>query len=77
MRLYIDYRDLNEITNKTNYLLLLFSKILKRFTYKKHFIKNNIRNTYYRIRIRKKMNEKSFFEFIIINLNIKLLLLIS
>ena len=77
LRFYVDYRDFNEITMKNNYSLSLFSKILKKIVYAKHFIKINIRNAYHRIRIRKKMNEKSFFEFIIINLSIKLCYLIS
>ena len=78
LRLYIDYRDLNEIIIKNNYSLSLFSEILKKFVYAKHFIKINIRNTYYKIRMqKKKKNEKSFFEFVIINLNIKLCFLIS
>ena len=54
LRFYVDYRDLNEITIKNNYLLSLFSEILKRFAYAKHFIKINIRNAYYKIRMRKK-----------------------
>ena len=53
LRLYIDYKKFNEIIIKNNYLLLLFSKILKRFVYAKHFIKINIRSAYYKIRIRK------------------------
>ena len=53
LRLYIDYRDFNEITIKINYLLSLFSKILKRFVYAKRFIKINIRNAYHQIRVRK------------------------
>ena len=54
LRLYVDYRDLNEIIIKNNYSLSLFSKILKRFVYAKRFIKINIRNAYYKIRMRKK-----------------------
>ena len=54
LRVYIDYRNLNEIIIKNNYLLSLFSEILKRFVYAKHFIKINIRNAYYKIRIRKR-----------------------
>ena len=53
LRLYVDYQNLNEITIKNNYLLSLFSKILKRFAYAKHFIKINIYNAYYKIRMRK------------------------
>ena len=54
LQLYVDYRNLNEITIKNNYSLSLFSKTLKRFAYAKHFIKINIRNAYYKIRIRKR-----------------------
>ena len=49
LRLYIDYKKLNEIIIKNNYSLSLFLKTLKRFTYAKHFIKINIRNAYYKI----------------------------
>ena len=52
LRFYVDYRDFNEITIKNNYLLLLFSKILKRFAHAKRFTKINIRNIYHRIRVR-------------------------
>ena len=54
LRLYVDYQNLNEITIKNNYSLSLFSEILKKFAYAKHFIKINIRNAYHKIRIRKK-----------------------
>ena len=54
LRLYIDYRNLNEITIKNNYFLSLFSKTLKRFVYAKHFIKINIYNAYHRIWMRKR-----------------------
>ena len=54
LRLYVDYRDLNEIIIKNNYSLSLFSKTLKRFAYAKRFIKSNIYNAYYQIRVRKK-----------------------
>ena len=74
LRFYVDYRDFNEITIKNNYSLSLFSKILKRFAYAKHFIKINIYNAYYKIWVRKK--KKSFFEFVIINSSIKLCSLI-
>ena len=53
LRLCVDYRNLNEIIIKNNYPLSLLSKILKRFTYAKRFIKINIHNAYYKIRMRK------------------------
>ena len=61
LRLYVDYRNLNEIIIKNNYSLSLFSKILKRFAYAKHFIKINIRNAYYKIRMRKINKWKTVF----------------
>ena len=53
LRLYVDYKKFNEIIIKNNYSLSLLLKTLKKFAYAKHFIKNNIRNAYYKIRIRK------------------------
>ena len=53
LRLYVDYQNFNKITIKNNYWLSLFSEILKRLAYTKHFIKINIRNAYYKIRMRK------------------------
>ena len=50
---HVNYKKLNEIIIKNNYLLSLLSKTLKRFIYAKYFIKINIRNAYYKIRIRK------------------------
>jgi hypothetical protein len=52
LRLYINYRGLNEVTIKNNYLLPLLSETLERFAGTKHFTKINIRNAYYRIRVR-------------------------
>ena len=62
LRLCVDYRDFNEITIKNNYSLSLFSKILKRFAYAKHFIKINIYNAYYKIRVRKRDKWKIVFQ---------------
>ena len=53
LRLYVNYKKFNKIIIKNNYSLSLFLKILKKFAYVKHFIKINIRNIYYKIRIRK------------------------
>ena len=53
LRLCVNYRDFNKIIIKNKYLLLLLFKTLDYFAYKKHFTKINIRNVYYRIRIRK------------------------
>ena len=51
LRLYIDYRRLNKITKKNRYLLPLIVEILDRFTGVKIFIKLDIKDAYYRIRI--------------------------
>ena len=51
LRLYVNYRDLNEIIIKNKYSLPLLSETLERFIHIKYFIKINIRNVYYRIRI--------------------------
>ena len=53
LRLCIDYKKLNKMIIKNNYSLSLLLKTLKRFAYAKHFIKINIRNAYYKIRVRK------------------------
>ena len=53
LRLCVDYKKLNEMIIKNNYSLSLLSKTLKKFAYAKHFIKIDIRNAYYKIRIRK------------------------
>jgi len=50
-RLYVNYKNLNIITIKNRYLLLLIKKI-NRVTKAKIFIKFNIKIIYYRIRIR-------------------------
>jgi hypothetical protein len=49
LRLYINYRGLNKVIIKNNYLLLLLLETLERFVDTKHFTKINIRNAYYRI----------------------------
>ena len=53
LRFCVNYRKFNEINIKNKYLLSLLSETLKRFSKTYKFIKLNIRNTYYHIRIRK------------------------
>ena len=53
LRLYVDYRELNKIIIKNRYLLSLVNKILNRLNNIKYFIKLNLKNIYYYIRIRK------------------------
>ena len=52
IRLYIDYYGLNKITTKNRYLLPLVSKILDRLFRVKIFIKLDLRDAYYRLRIK-------------------------
>jgi len=53
MRLYVDYRRLNKITIKNRYPLLLVGELFNRLSYAKIFIKLDLCNIYYRIRIKK------------------------
>ena len=66
MRLYINYRKLNIIIIKNRYFLSLINEILNRLNNVKRFIKLNLKNAYYYIRIRKKLR----FVRVIIILNI-------
>ena len=59
--LCVDYKEFNEIIIKNNYSLSLLLNFLKRFAYAKHFIKIDIRNAYYKIRIRKSDEWKIVF----------------
>src|SRR6266436_8420077 len=52
IRLYIDYRGLNKAIIKNYYLLLLISKILDRLSRAKIFIKLDLQDAYYRLRIK-------------------------
>ena len=52
IRLYVDYRGLNKIIVKNYYLLPLISELLNRFSQLAIFTKLNLRNIYYRLRIK-------------------------
>ncbi len=52
LRLCVNYRDLNAITIKNRYLLSLIIKTLNYLNEFKCFIKLNLKNAYYRIRIK-------------------------
>jgi hypothetical protein len=52
LRLYINYRGLNAVIKKNYYPLPLINKILDRLSYVKIFIKIDLRDIYYRLRIR-------------------------
>ena len=52
LRLYIDYRDLNVIIIKNRYFFSLISETLNRLCESKVFIKLNLQNVYYKLRIK-------------------------
>ena len=52
LRLCVDYRGLNNITIKNHYPLLLITEIMDRVNGAKVFSKIDLKDTYYRIRIR-------------------------
>ena len=52
LRFYIDYRDLNAIIIKNRYLLFLIFETLNRLCELKIFIKLNLKNVYYKFRIK-------------------------
>jgi hypothetical protein len=56
LRIYVDYRQLNAIIIKNRYILSLIHKMQDRIKRSKIFIKIDIREGYYKIRIKK--NEK-------------------
>jgi hypothetical protein len=51
-RLYVNYRSLNKVTIKNRCPLPLISELLNRLGYVKVFTKLNLRNAYYRLRIK-------------------------
>jgi hypothetical protein len=53
IRLYINYRCLNKIIIKNQYLLLLIGELLNRLSYIKIFIKLDFYNIYHRLHIKK------------------------
>ena len=52
LRLYIDYRDLNAIIIKNHHFLFLIFETLNRLCESKIFIKLNLKNVYYKLRIK-------------------------
>ena len=52
LRFYIDYHDLNAIIIKNRYFLSLIFETLNRLCGSKIFIKLNLKNVYYRLRIK-------------------------
>jgi hypothetical protein len=57
----VDYKDLNKITIKNRYSFLLIKEILNRFSGAAVYTKLDLKNIYYRIRIRKRDEWKTIF----------------
>jgi hypothetical protein len=51
LRLYVDYRSFNKITIKNKYILFLIGKFIDRLFGAAIYIKLDIRDIYYRIRV--------------------------
>jgi hypothetical protein len=61
LRLYVNYRNLNKITIKNRYPLLLVGKTLNRFNGAAIYTKLDLKKVYYRIRIKKGDEWKTAF----------------
>ena len=77
LRFYIDYRDLNAIIIKNRYLLFLIFETLNRLCELKIFIKLNLKNVYYKFRIKIDNKWKTtfrtrydYFEYLIMSFNL-------
>ena len=73
LRLYVDYRGLNKVIVKNRYPLPLISETLNRLSGAKIFTKLDLKDTYYRVRIKEGDEWKttfrtrySYFEYIVI-----------
>jgi hypothetical protein len=62
IRLCVDYRGLNKVTIKNRYPILLVSEILDRLLKAKLFIKLNLCDTYYRLRVKEGDKWKTAFK---------------
>ena len=74
---YIDYRELNTIIIKNRYLFSLIFETLNRLCDSKIFIKLNLKNVYYKLRIKVDDKEKTtfrtrynYFEYLIMSFNL-------
>jgi hypothetical protein len=61
LRLCVNYRELNARTRKNTYFLLLIEKTLERISRARVYIKLDIRQTFYRIRISEKSENLTIF----------------
>jgi hypothetical protein len=62
LRLYVNYKGFNKITIKNRHLFLLIRKILNRFNGIAVYTKFDLKNIYYKIRIRKGDEWKTIFK---------------
>lgn len=60
-RLYIDYKGLNKVRIKSFYILLLITKTFNRLQSVKRQSKNNFKDTFYRLRIKRGNEQKIAF----------------
>jgi hypothetical protein len=60
-RLYVNYRKLNARTRKNTYFLPLIEEILKRISRARIYIKLDIRQAFYRIRISEEFKDLTIF----------------
>jgi hypothetical protein len=61
LRLYVDYRSLNKITVKNKYTLFLIGEFIDKLPDTAIYIKLDIRDIYYKIRIRSGDKYKTAF----------------
>ena len=54
LRLYVNYKTLNKLTIKNRYPLLLINEILIKLNKAKFLTKLDLKNVYYRFKIKKK-----------------------
>jgi hypothetical protein len=61
LRFYVDYRALNKLTMKNRYALPLIDKTINRLSGAKIYIKLDLKDAYYRIRIKADNKWKTAF----------------
>ena len=62
LRLYVDYRDLNNMTIKNRYLLSLIDESLDQLGWAKQFMQLDLTNAYHQIRICENDKQKTAFK---------------
>ena len=61
LQLFVDYRDLNNLTIKNRYLLPLIGELLDRLIRAKQFTQLDLTNAYHQMRIREQNEWKTTF----------------